>query len=191
MTDPWTARHAMRDPLGGPQPSSTREALVFRRRARTSTMLFFGAMSIFWVVETVTIHKNKGFVGAIALLSLWTGWTAFREGLFAGPSGVRLARSPGIGILSFIRTVRVPWSDIDRFEFRPGGRASYFAQLIRASDQRAIPIPFIGYPRDEYSRFYAKWHATAEAQMDQLNGLLQASRESSAKREPFNEPVGA
>jgi hypothetical protein len=156
------------------------ETLGLHSRGRTGTMLFWAAMSVLWVVATITLQNHNGLAAALLLFSFWNGWLTWQTGLYAGPSGVRIVRPLGIGILSFIRTVRVAWIDIDRFEFRPGGRASYFAQLIRTSDQRAIEIQAIVYPRDETSRFYTKWHPAAQARLDELNELLQASQTPSA-----------
>lgn len=156
------------------------ETHVFHTPGRNWVALLFVGMSVFWVVATITLHNNQGLAGAILLLTLWTGWMYWRTGLYAGPSGVRIVRVLGIGIFGFIRTIRVAWSDIDRFEFRPGGSASYFAYLIRASDQRAMQTGVIMYPRNEKSRLFEKLHPKAQAQMDELNTLLQENRQPTA-----------
>jgi hypothetical protein len=160
--------------------ASRDETLVFHGRWRTAAALFFVGMSIFWLVATIALHKNQGLAAAILVLVLWSGLIFWPTGPYAGPSGVRVVRVLGLGIFGFTRTARVAWADIDRFEFRGGGRAPYTAYLIRASDQRAISTGVITYPGDQRFPFFERWQATAQRQMDELNALLQENRKPKA-----------
>jgi len=149
---------------------------VIQARGRKGLAAFFTFFAVFFAVAAVTSDKDRW---ALAALTLWAAWSivpVWRGGFFASPSGVRMVRTPGIMIFMFPRTLRLSWHEVDRFEFRPGGRASYFGNLIRASDERAFPIDGVVYPRDEHSRLYARLHAPAQRRLDELNTMLQAAQ---------------
>jgi hypothetical protein len=138
-------------------------------------VIFFAAFALFFVGVALFGSQSPGLGWVLAALSGVCTYAAFRRGLSIERSGVRIIRPWRLHDLT------VEWNDIASFEMQTGQGQSPLS-LIRASDQRKIPIPVFPKPRNaidpEVNPRYAKYHAKVNALVDELNARAAVHRPS-------------
>ncbi len=148
--------------------------LVFRGGARASSVLYVGAValvSLGWAVFGFVRgyapfgRHAPGITAVLGIGCVLYAFDVWRRGLFVEPGGVKIVRPWRL------RALRISWHEIARFEMQtaPGRRP---VSLIRASDQRRIPVPTFPKPRKDISE-YATLPAKVQGQVDELNRLLE------------------
>ena len=143
------------------------EPRTFRPPLRRAISLFFFGFAVFFLSAAFWGHQNPGLAAVEGVLFFAFGCVSWRRGLFLEQTGVKIVRPLRL------RPLRVQWHDIARFELRAGSGQSP-VNLIRASDGCAIGVPTFPRPRGNYDDpRYAKLRARAQAQVDELNRLLE------------------
>jgi hypothetical protein len=147
---------------------------VFRAPGRISSILFFCALGL--VCSGLAVYgfskgyaplgsHSPGAAAALAAGSVVYACDLWRRGLFVEARGIKLVRPWRL------HAVHVDWDDIARFEMHTAA-GQWPVSLIRASDQRRIPVPTFSKPRKDISG-YATLPVKVQAQVDELNGLLE------------------
>jgi hypothetical protein len=138
-------------------------------------VIFFAVFTLFFAGVGLFGSQNPALGWVLAAFGCVCTYAAFRRGLAIEHSGVRIIRPWRIHDLS------VRWDDIASFEMQTGQGQSPLS-LVRASDQRRIPIPVFPKPRNainpEVNPRYLKYHAKIKALVDELNATADAQRHS-------------
>jgi hypothetical protein len=155
---------------------------AYRAAGRLGQAVFFGAFALLFAGFAAFGSQSPGAAAVLAAGSALYACDVWRRGLFVEAGGVRIVRPWRL------RSVRIDWQDIARFEMRTGP-GQWPVVLIRASDQRRIPVPTFPRPRKDISG-YETLPLKVQAQVDELNRLLEqhaagATDERARERQPL------
>lgn len=94
--------------------------------------------------------------------------------LFGARIGVRVGEH-GVRVVTILRTHRLAWGEIERFDLAPAGRYPFAGRVVLKSG-RTIPIEGITVPRYATERMMPR----AQKPIDELNGLLRARMQAAS-----------
>jgi hypothetical protein len=151
--------------------SQALERRVFRPPYRNPVLAVFSVLTV--ASACFAIFGQVGWViqVVIGVLAVWFASEAvdmWRQGLYVRSTGVRIVRPSRPRALTF------GWGEIDRFERRSTAGESPVT-LIRRSGQQAVAVPtFPKVTRRVDPSDQEKFRVQIQAQVDELNALLQA-----------------
>ena len=161
------------------------EKRAWRLQYRTARVVYFAAFTAFFIGWAIFGSQAPGLAGVLAVLCAGCTADAWRRGIYAEPTGVKI-------ILGGRPTPRrIAWSDIDRFEARfEAGQSP--VTLIRAPDQQPIAVQTFARLRSPRGpQIRKKYRAKVQRQVDELNQLLSQHKHASAWIEIRSQLVAA
>ena len=135
---------------------------VYRTNDARWVIAFYTAMACGWVVAALFPSAAQGFcIGCAAFFGIWAIWV-WQYGVHVTGEGVR--------VVTILRSMRVPWSEIARFELVARDSRKYFAVVKRGERTMVMSSALCTPVRPEAK--VERYRRDIEAVIDDLNKLL-------------------